>query len=135
MDDGDILRPRPPKSSPKSSPTPDVTDLIVSDVSDVSVSDTSGATVDFNYVRSMSKPEKERFCLSRRAQVPASFAREKLAEFFDDFDDESVAVLLMMAKCFVAKTIERAKIKKTEEVPISVSELLEARNVKSSIGI
>ena len=148
MDDGDILRPRLPKpvpecsqesinGSPKDStedpnPNPNDFELIPDDVRNESpiLTLSCAGSIDLDYVRSLPKSEKQRFCLSRRAEVPSHVAREKLQQFFGDFDEDSVVVLSMMAKCFVAKTIERARSRRIERSqttsdPISASELLD----------
>lgn len=123
MDDGDILRPRPPKvveSDFELVSTPGDPKLVLNQ-------SCAGCT-DLSHVRSLPESEKRRFCLSRRAQLPSQVARDLLRSSFDDVNEDSVVVLSTMAKCFVVKTIQRVRAgQKARDLstsnPITVSEL------------
>jgi len=112
MDDGDILRPRakPIIAEPEFELKPD------------EPKKDYYRTID---LMSLSKSDTKRFWLSRRVTLPSHITRRKLEEFFDDVEQETVVVLSMMAKCFVAKIIERARSSSCLG-SISVSEILEA---------
>ena len=113
MDDGDILRPRAKVPEPE----PDFE--LKSDEHDEPNKDYWNVNL-----MSLSKSDTKRFWLSRRVTLPPHITRRKLEEFFDDVGEETVVVLSMMAKCFVAKIIERARSSCLG--PIRASGILEA---------
>ena len=111
MDDGDILRPRAKVPEPE----PDF------ELKSDEPNEDYQKTLE---LMPLSKPDTKRFWLSRRVTLPSHITRRKLEEFFDDVEEETVVVLSIMAKSFVAKIIERARSSCLG--PIPVSEMLEA---------
>lgn len=137
MDDGDILGLRPkPVVQDHDDEDHDVEDHDVEHPevqcdnpkdprSEFLVQHCAGA-LNLNDVNSWSERNKHRYFLSTRTMIPL---REKLEEFIGDKKpvDESLLVLSTLAKSFIAKNIERARIKNGMNFtsPISKNDLLE----------
>lgn len=138
MNDGDILQPRPAKNNEE---VVEDVDLIRDDTDkDATLVGSCLGAIDLKKLRFLSHSDKKRFYLSSRAQVPQEVTRGTLEKFFDDFDEDVVAVLSVMGKCFVARIIERTRIRQMKRsIPTSNgllrSDLLDANSPERSTGL
>ena len=138
MDDGDILGLRPRVEEDPRVEDPHVEeDPRVEDHADVQCENLEDPRSEFlvqhcagalnlNNMNSWSESNRHRYYLSTRTTIPL---RDKLEEFIGDSRehhkvDESLLVLSTLAKIFIAKMVERIRIKNVSN-PISKMDLLE----------